>query len=840
MLFELKIGAGDGPGAFKVEVLRSEGGSPEGRLVLDAGSILRRRAELEYAVLASGVPRRRAVLPGEEPLQAVGKQLFEALFCGRVYGAYRASLGAVQHRQEPLQVMLRLAAPELAALPWEAMFDPETGEYLCRTEPLIRCVEAPYRAEPLAVESPLRILGVVAAPGDLMALDVKAEQERLAKALAKPLDAGLVDLTWAPDARWETIHELMLGGTWHVLHFVGHGGYDAVADEGFIALVGEDGRADMVVASRLADLLCEARPVPRLVVLNSCSSGEAGTTDLFSGTAAALVRQGIGAVAAMQFSISDTAAIRFARGFYTAIAHGRAADQAVRSGRIDILGSPGTLEWITPVLYVPDGFSHLFALAGGSRPAARPVRPRPGGSTGPGRAGSGRAGSGSTGSGRTGPGGAGGGGTPSGGARRPRARPGGSPPSRRARTGALGRLRGLRRWHVAVAAAVLAVAAGAAIAGTVIAGQPSGGRTAGWPFATGSAVYTQPFVIGGVLYAGSTNGHLYAVRAGSGALRWQFPRRGRAAIGSVYSRPGVAAHQVYVGSDDGRVYAVKQATGALVWSSPCNGVGDRVRASPVFVAGVVYATSGGGFVCALRSTDGSRFWKPVSIGPGAPGSSPTVSSHTPGTPLGSISLYVGSGDGHIFALNAASGAVRWEFPAKDQPGIGVIDAQPVMSADGSTLYATGSTGHVYALNAATGAVVWEFPRKGKPGIGVVNSPPAVAVDGSAVYVATSFAVYAIEPTTGALLPTWRPDPVRLRGRIGQSGPVSSQVAVYVGSDRNLNCLDAASGARCWPRPFTAGSRIVSTPVVGNNNGTIYFGTLDGRLYALTPNGVLAH
>jgi glucose dehydrogenase len=353
-------------------------------------------------------------------------------------------------------------------------------------------------------------------------------------------------------------------------------------------------------------------------------------------------------------------------------------------------------------------------------------------------------------------------------------------------------------------------------------------------------VYTQPFVISGTLYAGSTNGHLYAVAAGSGALRWQFPRRGRAAIGSVYSRPGVAAHQVYVGSDDGRIYAVRQATGAQVWSQPCDRTGDRVRASPVFVSGTVYATSGAGFVCALRSTDGSRFWQPVWIGPGAPGSSPTVSPHAPGATLGSISLYVGSGSGHVFALNAGTGAVRWEFPAKDQPGIGVIDAQPVMSADGSAVYVTGSTGHVFALNAATGAALWEFPRRGQPGMGVIDSPPAVAVDGSAVYVATSFDLYALDPTTGMLLPSWLRDPVRLPGRVGQSGPVASQIALYVGTDMNLNCLDAASGAHCWPRPFTAGSRIVSAPVVGNNNGTVYFGTLDGSIYALTPDGALAH
>ena len=47
-------------------------------------------------MLASSVQSRRIVPAAEEPLQMVGQQLFEALFTGQVYGAYRASLGAAQ------------------------------------------------------------------------------------------------------------------------------------------------------------------------------------------------------------------------------------------------------------------------------------------------------------------------------------------------------------------------------------------------------------------------------------------------------------------------------------------------------------------------------------------------------------------------------------------------------------------------------------------------------------------------------------------------------------------------------------------------------------------------
>jgi hypothetical protein len=143
-----------------------------------------------------------------------------------------------------------------------------------------------------------------------------------------------------------------------------------------LALENEQGRVHRVSAGTFVDLLREADPMPRLVVLNACDSATSGQTDLFSGTAASLVRGGVSAVTAMQFEISDEAAIAFCRGFYTALGRGRSIDEAVRSGRVAILGlGEGSLEWITPTLYLRGQETHLFALsdsAAESPPATRP------------------------------------------------------------------------------------------------------------------------------------------------------------------------------------------------------------------------------------------------------------------------------------------------------------------------------------------------------------------------------------------------------------------------------------------------------------------------------------
>jgi tetratricopeptide (TPR) repeat protein len=358
---ELDIRSGDSPGHYIITV-DSPAGTASGRLRLDTGELLNRRRELASAVLASAVPTRR-LSAQELPIRQVGQQLFEAVFAERVYGRYTASVQEAARQGEPLRVVLRLRAPELAALPWEAMFDPEADEYLCQREPIVRYVETAQPITPLSVNPPLRVLGLVSAPSDLPALDVADERRRLTDAIDDLARRDQVELTWASGGTWPRLQEMLLDGHWHVVHFIGHGGVDR--GEGVLALEDElSGQKNLVSSARFARLLHACRPVPRLVVLNSCQSGEAGADDLLSSTAAALVHSGISAVVAMQFVVTDLAALAFSRGFYQSLAHNHPVDEAVRLGRIAIDGtSENTLEWVTPVLFLRTDETRLFTVA---------------------------------------------------------------------------------------------------------------------------------------------------------------------------------------------------------------------------------------------------------------------------------------------------------------------------------------------------------------------------------------------------------------------------------------------------------------------------------------------
>jgi hypothetical protein len=370
----LEVAIHPDPDGYRVNMLHSpDGGEASVVVLLDAGALLAQRPDLQRAVLMSSLATR-GLSAEEKQLRAAGHDLFRALLgTGELIGQYRAA-----ERDDDLRIVLRVNDPGLAGLPWEAMYDEAAGGYVCRRHQLVRHVGVPVRVAPLAVTPPLRILGIVSSPDGLDRIDVNAEKLHLASALAWLAGNGLVDLTWASSATWADLQDILLGGAWHVIHFVGHGGFDLARDEGYIVLSTPDGRKDRVEGRRLIDLLRQARPVPRLVVLNSCSGATAGTTDPYSGTAAALVRGGVTAVAAMQYAITDPAAIAFSRGFYGAIAHGRGVDEAVSSGRVAILGLSGrTLEWVTPVLYLRGQDSRLFTLAA-TQPTRTPAIAEPG------------------------------------------------------------------------------------------------------------------------------------------------------------------------------------------------------------------------------------------------------------------------------------------------------------------------------------------------------------------------------------------------------------------------------------------------------------------------------
>ena len=121
-----------------------------------------------------------------------------------------------------------------------------------------------------------------------------------------------------------------------------------------------------------------------------------------------------------------------------------------------------------------------------------------------------------------------------------------------------------------------------------------------WKAPTGNPIDASPVVVDGVVYIPSSDGHLYALSAASGAQLWAAP------IGSfLVSTPAVVSGRVFAGSDDGNVYALDASTGHVLWAFQTKGV---IYASPMVANGIVYIGSWDENLYALDAATGTLVW----------------------------------------------------------------------------------------------------------------------------------------------------------------------------------------------------------------------------------------
>jgi outer membrane protein assembly factor BamB len=323
------------------------------------------------------------------------------------------------------------------------------------------------------------------------------------------------------------------------------------------------------------------------------------------------------------------------------------------------------------------------------------------------------------------------------------------------------------------------------------AGKPPSPGTVLWTFPTGDHVEADPTAAGGVIYAGSEDHNVYAIRASDGAKLWTYYTGAR-----VYSGPAVLDGVVYVGSNDHNLYALRASDGAKLWNYVA---GESITGDPKVAGGVVYAGCDDQNVYAIDAASGDRIWAKFT---GAPVfAKPAVARGV---------VYVGSADFHVYALRASDGAEVWNYFTN-----GPVFEGPVLA--GGVAYFGSGDHNVYALRARDGRRLWSF-RTGNQ----VNAAPAVT--GGVVYIAsTDHNVYALRASDGAEL--WR---YRTGSKV-YSGPVVAGGVVYAGStDHNVYALRASDGARLWS--YDTGAAVYPRPAVANN--AVYAGSDDNYVYAL--------
>ena len=376
---ELEIGSdlpvAGGPQQYYGKVIKSPvGEAPKTRLKFwfsDPAVLAKLRGELESAVLEidqkshSGPATR-----GEQVLRDFGLGVFRSVFteATSIRDIYLQSKG----KSDDFRIKLRIEAAELAGLPWEYLCDAsEQPDFVSLSRPIVRHLDTVGAVGPMGVKGPLRILGMISDPssGEWPKLNVAKERERINKGIDALQHAGRVDFQWVPGGSGKDLMKKLLEGDWHIFHFIGHGGVedeipggdaDGFNERGFIVMVDEDGKPVKRFASDLATILTGARKSLRLIVLNCCESARINVGDRFGNPAIGLMKTGwLPAVIAMQFPITDGAAISMSEGFYEALCKNKPIDDAVTLAR-KFIREKSRVEWGIPVLYMRSSDGRIF------------------------------------------------------------------------------------------------------------------------------------------------------------------------------------------------------------------------------------------------------------------------------------------------------------------------------------------------------------------------------------------------------------------------------------------------------------------------------------------------
>jgi outer membrane protein assembly factor BamB len=255
----------------------------------------------------------------------------------------------------------------------------------------------------------------------------------------------------------------------------------------------------------------------------------------------------------------------------------------------------------------------------------------------------------------------------------------------------------------------------------------------------------------------------------------------------------------YATSECGTFYAFTTDGKKNPWhdNQPC---GDRLGPAPAEDGGFLFYVKSAGllhdFVSDRNAATGQVQWD--------------VSHNSDANPVRSAPnvangrLFVGSGDGNLYAIDTVTSLPLWSFPTG-----GPVHSSPAVA--GGIVYVGSDSGTLFAIKATTGKKVWSANFGGP-----VESSPAVS--GGVVYVgADDGSVAAFDAATGA--PVWSR---AFKNRVFRTAPAVANGVVYIGGDKGTNgtlfALDATSGATNWS--FVSSSGVTDAAVA---NGVVYVG-----------------
>ncbi len=217
---------------------------------------------------------------------------------------------------------------------------------------------------------------------------------------------------------------------------------------------------------------------------------------------------------------------------------------------------------------------------------------------------------------------------------------------------------------------------------------------------------TSPVFHGGVVFFAYFDGRLVAVDARTGATKWTTNLHSH-----LESSPVVVGNRLFLGDDKTNVDAVRASDGKVLWQFNSPGA---IKASPSFHDGRVYVADYEGAMFCLDADSGRLVWRTNTtrlppFGDGGFYSSPAIAFGR---------AYAARDDGTVFAFDLDNGKVAWSFPTHNfiygSPAVARVPGTP------PSVYIGSYDEHLYALDARSGKQRWRVDVGGAiPGTATV-------------------------------------------------------------------------------------------------------------------------
>jgi outer membrane protein assembly factor BamB len=317
-----------------------------------------------------------------------------------------------------------------------------------------------------------------------------------------------------------------------------------------------------------------------------------------------------------------------------------------------------------------------------------------------------------------------------------------------------------------------------------------------------------PAVVGNTVYVTGATGQIAGFTANTGGAGTRFDAGQRLSSGV-----GASATLIAVGTSRGELLAFDPG-GKQVWKAQVPG---ELLAPPVVEGNLVVARSGDGRVFAYDAASGKRLWVYQRSTPAL-----SVRNHA-GVLLTRGTVFAGFPGGRLVALNAANGAVGWDsvvaLPRGTTELERVADITSLPVADERQICAVAYQGRIACFDRVRGTTLWARDVSSFSGMGTDNRNIYVTDDKNAVS--------ALSRDTGASV--WRQD--RLAGR-GVSRPLALGRYVIVGDFQGYVHLLLRDDGSFAARLPTDGSAIGAAPVALDLNSFLVQ-TRNGGVYAIT-------